>query len=167
MKCSQTRVQIPNVCYGSVSGQMIWIHTEDIQNCFLLLKFSFNKKNCAWCRIVRNKAAEKAKLSGYGTPSPLPPDHHPGTALGRHPAYSIILPSFITVPTPHPTRSQHCRADPARSPAESLARPTPPFVPANVSGPLILARVTVPSAAAWIPSKSPNKKISCKKNENR
>ena len=38
-------------------------------------------------RIVRNKAAEKAKLSGYGTPSPLPQD--PGTALGRHPAYSI------------------------------------------------------------------------------
>ncbi len=38
-------------------------------------------------RIVRNRAAEKAKLSGYGTPSPLPQD--PGTALGRHPAYSI------------------------------------------------------------------------------
>ena len=87
------------------------------------------------------------------------PASTPALALfKRHPAYSIILPSFITVPTPHPTRSQHCRADPARSPAETLARPTPPFVPANVSGPLILARVTVPSAAAWIPSKSPNKK---------
>jgi hypothetical protein len=36
---------------------------------------------------VRNRAAEKAKLSGYGTPSPLPQDA--GTALGRHPAYSI------------------------------------------------------------------------------
>ncbi|XP_023335412.1 paired box protein Pax-5 isoform X2 [Eurytemora carolleeae] len=35
-------------------------------------------------RIVRNKAAEKAKISGYGGGSPIPPE----TSL-RHPAYSI------------------------------------------------------------------------------
>ena len=47
--------------------------------------------DCSHCRIVRNKAAEKAKLGGYGSPaSPeaaLPHDTH--TALARHPAYSI------------------------------------------------------------------------------
>ena len=37
-------------------------------------------------RIVRNKAAEKAKISGYGSASsPLPAE----TALRGHPTYSI------------------------------------------------------------------------------
>ena len=47
--------------------------------------FQFNQKLIQHLfRIVRNKAAEKAKISGYGGGSPLPPE----TAL-RHPAYSI------------------------------------------------------------------------------
>ncbi|MFN9900348.1 MAG: hypothetical protein ACK55Z_16470, partial [bacterium] len=73
----------------------------------------------------------------------------------RHPCISVL--------TPHPTRSQYCRADPARPPcrtdrapwsarcrssAGSLVRPTPQFDPANVSGPLILARLLYRSSCS-------------------
>ena len=45
-------------------------------------------------RIVRNKAAEKAKYGGYGSVSPPPPHHalHPGlheSQLRHAPTYSI------------------------------------------------------------------------------
>ena len=41
-------------------------------------------------RIVRNKAAEKAKLGGYNCSASPPPLHHDSQAnMGRHPTYSI------------------------------------------------------------------------------